>query len=249
LNKNKIMINLKFKLVLIVLYAFAGSLFAQDKFNYQPYVAGFEYIELVKGKDNVKLPLIIAFHYSAGTPTETIADYDSLKNPVRIILPKGNNTKRNGHSYFPTNYYEQESMARYTLAKITVDSIAKFVKAIEKKYKQKAIVSGISQGGDIAFLLAMYYPKLCKASFPFAAFIHQKFIEELKNKRVKKQVPIYLYQGESDKIIPVANTRKKVEEIGNSLKLKLYTYPNVEHEISVQMKMDYSKIIDEIIKQ
>ncbi|NOT93882.1 alpha/beta hydrolase [Ferruginibacter sp.] len=232
-------------ILLILLFAFNNTLIGQRKTTFQQSVNGYEYIEIVKGNSNEKLPLLIAFHYSGGNPSETIADYDSLKNPVRIIIPKGNYIKRNGFSYYPVDYYQKDSSAQFTLSKITVDSIAVFVKAIENKYKQKAIVTGISQGGDIAFLLAMYYSELCKASFPFAAVIHSTIIEELKNKPVKK-IPIYLFQGESDEIVPVSTTRKKLDSIGKKLQIKFYSYPNVGHDISLQMKIDYSKIIDKL---
>lgn len=236
---------MKYKWLLIFFCAFADTLFGQSKYNYRPPIEGFEYIEVVKGTDNKNLSLLIAFHYSSGNPSETIGDYDGLKKPVRIIIPKGNNKKRDGFSYYPIDYYQKDSLTQYLLAKITVDSIARFVKSVEIKYGQKAIVSGISQGGDIAFLLAKYYPELCKASFPFAAVIPSNTIQELKNKAVKK-VPIYLFQGESDKIVSVVSTRKKIKEIGKMLKISLHTYPNVGHEISSQMKTDYSKIMDQM---
>lgn len=237
---------MKHKLLLVVLCAFADTLFGQSKYTFQLSVEGFEYIEVVKGKDNGKLPLLIAFHYSGGNPIETIADYDSIKKPIRIIIPKGNYRKREGFSYYPTDYYQKDSLTQFSLSKITVDSIAKFVQSIEKKHKQKAIVSGISQGGDIAFLLAGYYPELCRAAFPFAAVIHYNNIRELKDKPLKKRIPIYIFQGESDIIVSVFSTKKKVEEIGNRLQIKLYTYSNVGHDISLQMKIDYSKIIDKM---
>ncbi|OJW33412.1 MAG: hypothetical protein BGO54_09140 [Sphingobacteriales bacterium 46-32] len=237
---------MKHNLLLVVLCAFAGTLSGQSNYTSTLSAEGFEYIEIVKGKDNGKLPLLIAFHYSGGNPIETIADYDSVKTPIRIIIPKGNYKKRDGFSYYPADYYQKDSLIQFSLSKITVDSIAKFVQTIERKYRQKAIVSGISQGGDIAFLLAVYYPDLCKAAFPFAAVIHYTSIQELKEKPAKKKIPIYLFQGESDKIVSVFSTKKKVEAIGNRLQIKLYTYPNLGHDISLQMKIDYSKIIDQI---
>lgn len=231
--------------MLILLCGFASTLFGQSEYSYQPRVAGFEYIEVARGNDNGDLPLLIAFHYSGGNPIETIADYDSLKKPTRIIIPRGNNKKRNGFSYYPVDYYQKDSLTQFNLSKITVDSIARFVQAVEKKYSRRAVVSGISQGGDIAFLLARYYPELCKAAFPLAAVIHPNIMQGLRSKPVK-QVPIYLFQGESDKIVSVVTTRKRVKEIGKRLKIELYTYPHVGHDISLQMKIDYSRLIDAI---
>lgn len=237
---------MKPKLLFLLCCAFVNTLFGQGKNEYQPRVAGFEYLEVVKGKDNGKLPLLIAFHYSSGNPQETLEDYDSLKIPIRIIIPKGNHKKREGFSYYPADYYQKDSLTQFALSKIAMDSIARFVQAIEKKYQQKAIVSGISQGGDIALLLARYHPTLCRASFPIAAVIHTNLIQELTPQPQKPKIPIHLFQGESDKIVSAVVTRKKVEAIGKRLRIKLYTYPNVGHEISREMKMDYSKMIDNL---
>lgn len=213
-------------------------------------LAGFQYLEMVRGKvtENEAYPLLIAFHYSSGRPEETIADYDSLKTPVRIIIPRGNHVKREGYSYFPVNYYKEDSTTQVKLSRKTLDSVAGFVKAIEASYHTKAVVSGISQGGDLAWLLAVYYPQLCKAAFPFAAFIHRQSFDDILKLPVN-EVPVYLYQGEADPIIAVDYTRAAVKKLGTKLTLKLSTYPGVKHDISGPMKKAYSLQIDKMLKQ
>lgn len=213
-------------------------------------LAGFQYLEVVKGKvgKHEAYPLLIAFHYSSGRPQETIADYDSLKTPVRIIIPRGNHAKRAGFSYFPVNYYKEDSATQVKLSRKTLDSLAVFVKAIEANYHTRAVVSGISQGGDLTWLLAVYYPRLCKAAFPFAGFIHRQSFAGILKLPVNK-VPVYLYQGEADPIIAVDYTRAAVKKLGTKLTLKLTTYPGVKHDISLSMKKDYSLLIDKMLKQ
>ncbi len=230
--------------ILIALIACTNTLLAQTKNEYRARLEGFEYVDVAKGPEIESLPLLIAFHYSSGNPLETIGDYDSIKTPLRIIIPKGNFKKRNGFSYYPTDYYKKDTLTQIGLSRITVDSISKFVQAIEMKYNQKAIVSGISQGGDIAFLLAIYHAELCRASFPLAAVIHSNIIKEVKRGSVK--IPIYLFQGEADEIVSVHFTRKKVKEIGDRLQLQLFTYRGVGHDISAEMKMDYSRLIEKV---
>lgn len=231
----------------ILAFFLTKQLHAQQVPPYQKAVAGFQYIETTNGSAKKNLPLIIAFHYSSGNPVATLADYEGLQHPARIIIPKGNYPKRDGYSYYPADYYQKDSLTQFSLAKKAVDSLAAFINAIEKTYKQKAIVTGISQGGDIALLLAVYYPQYCKASFPFAAVIHPGMIEYVKKNPVSK-IPICLFQGEADEIVKVETTRKKIKEIGESLQIDLFTYPGLGHDISPEMKTDYLKRIDELIR-
>lgn len=218
---------------------------AQVKNSWHTAVAGFEYYELIKGAGTSQLPLLIAFHYSSSNPEETIADYDSLKTAVRIIIPRGNYKKRSGYSYFPAAYYQEDSLTQLALLRQTIDSLAVFVDLMSKKFNTKALLSGISQGGDIALSLAVYYPRLCKASFPFAGYLHSQSYNKIIQGRFNK-TPVYLFQGEDDPIVAVSYTRLAVKKLGNELRLKLFTYPGVGHEISAKMKMDYSKLIDQI---
>lgn len=232
---------------LIIFLAAGFESRAQLAENLSSRLAGFEYFEVVKGKDHGDLPLLIVFHYSGGTPQETIADYDSLKNPVRIILPRGNYQKKQGFSYFPVDYYDQEPSLQYKLARKTVDSLARFVKALEKRYKGKAIISGISQGGDIALLLARFYPELFRASFPFAAVIPDKLAPGIKTNRAG-ELPVYMFQGENDTIVPLAVTQKKLKDLGKRMDIQLATYPGLGHGISKEMQTDFSILIDQYTK-
>lgn len=217
--------------------------YPQAPVKYQSEVAGFEYLEIVKGPDPGRLPLLIAFHYSGGTPLETVADFDSLKAPIRILIPKGNYSKRNGFSYFPVDYYQKDSVTQSAMAKVAVDSLAKFVRAMHQKYISKPVVIGISQGGDISLLLAKYYPTLCWVAVSIAPVIPFSIVE-LGGIRT----PVYLFQGENDPIVSVQTTRRKVAAIGKRMDIRLQTYPGVGHEISPQMKVDYSAIVDRLSK-
>jgi predicted esterase len=235
-------------LLLFFFLIFSYSVHSQELEIKKGKLAGFEYISVVKGIANGKLPLLIAFHYSGGNPTETLADFDQLKSAVRIIIPKGNYVKRNGFSYYPSDYYQKDSVTQYHLARRALDSLAKFVTLIEAEHQSIAIISGISQGGDLSFLLAKYYPNLCKATFPFAAVINSKIIQELKLQPVKK-IPIFLFHGEADPILPFSITQQKIREIGRKMKIRFFTYPGVGHEISPQMKIDCAVIMDKYLQQ
>src|SRR5688572_22002821 len=139
------------KKALSLFFVLSGFICSAQK-DYQ-LVAGFKYLEAVKGnaQPDDNLPIIIGFHFSSSNSQETAADYDSIKIPVRLILPQGNFRKREGYTYFPPDYYSKDSLTQMIIAKQTLDSIASFVKAIREKYKTKPIVAGFSQGGDLSF--------------------------------------------------------------------------------------------------
>lgn len=211
---------------------------------------GFTYLEAIKNTTAIEadLPVIIGFHYSSSTPQEAVNDYDQITSPVRIILPQGNFRKRTGYTYFPADYYSKDTLTQISISKHTVDSIANFVREIGKKYKRKPIVAGFSQGGDISFLLAIYYPELITAAFPFAGFVHRQRLADVKL-QTQKFVPIAIYQGEDDKIISVNYTRKMVKELSSYLKISVTTYPGLGHDFSDKMKQDYASRMTDFFRR
>jgi phospholipase/carboxylesterase len=232
-------------LSILVFYAFNSD--AQQDHRH---AAGFNYIEVVKNTDqtDADLPVIIGFHYSSSTPLEAADDYDQITFPVRIILPQGNFRKRKGYTYFPADYYTKDSLTQMTIAKQTVDSMAVFVETIVKKYNRKVVVAGFSQGGDISFLLAIYYPQLLKAAFPLAGFIHQQRLEEVKI-HTQQMVPIEIYQGVDDKIVSVIYTQRMVGMLRNYFRISLKPYPGLGHDFSLQMKKDYAKRMKDFLAE
>jgi predicted esterase len=205
---------------------------------------GFSYCETVRGEkvSGKKLPLVILFHYSSSTPEELLTYFDSLTTPVRIILPRGNHRKRSGYSYFAPDHYTKDSVTQALAVRRTADSIAVFVKAVGEKYKTLPVVSGISQGGDLSLLLALYYPELIKASFPIAGFVHRQVFVDFQ-KTPGKSVPVFIFQGEDDPIVSLKYIQKEVAVLSKSLKVSLFTYPKTGHDVSPEMKNEYSSLI------
>ncbi|RZL05696.1 MAG: hypothetical protein EOO89_25830 [Pedobacter sp.] len=235
--------------ILLMLIACLFCLEINAQTPVKKHAEGFAYEELVTGNTNNKdLPLLIAFHYSAGTPAESFKDYDALGLPVRIIVVKGSYVKRTGFSYFPVNYYSFDNATQVKLAKQTVDSLASFIKHITQLYKVKPVVSGISQGGDISFLLGIHYPELLRASFPFAAVIRPEAAEFVSS-AARNTLPIFAYQGEADKIVNVNDTREQVNKLKAYLNIQLTTYEGLGHDISPEMKKDYSLLMRKLLSK
>jgi pimeloyl-ACP methyl ester carboxylesterase len=234
----------------LLLFSILMSSEAQKPSEYQ-IVNGFRYLETVLNASNsteADLPVIIGFHYSSSTPQEAVGDYDQIKQPVRLILPQGNFRKRSGFSYFPPDYYIKDSLTQIGISKMTVDSIALFVKAIGDKFNRKPIVAGFSQGGDLSFLLAVYYPTLIRAAFPLAGFIHRQRWNDARLQG-QKETPIVIYLGEDDKIVSAAYSRQEVNALKTHFTISLKTYPALGHDFSPAMKKDYADLMIKVLNE
>lgn len=228
----------------LVLFSSAPPAFAEPRV-----LAGVTYEEVVLGTpvNSEPVPVLIAFHYSGGSASESIENYDQIVGPVRILVPLGAYPKRNGLSYFPIDYYQRSPEEQFRIARETVDALAPFLGAVIETYGVKPVVSGISQGGDISFLLAVYHPDLVAASFPFAAVIPEGLV--VPAERAALSGPsIHAMQGEADAIVDVAVTRVRVAELARSLPVRLTTYPDLGHDISPAMKADYTQMIQEALQ-
>ena len=212
-------------------------------------LAGVAYEETVRGEPapGQVLPLLIAFHYSGGSAAESFENYDGLAGPVRILVPLGTFPKRKGFSYFPVDYYERGAADRQRIARATIGRMAAFIRAATALYGSRPVVTGISQGGDISFLLAIDHPDLIVASFPFAPVIPDEPPPAARSADTRP--PIHVMQGETDPIVDVALTRRRVEALADRLPIRLTTYAGLGHDISPAMKRDYSRLIDAALRR
>jgi predicted esterase len=235
-------------LFLLSILASAEFCYAQPQACQYNKLEGFNYCEIVMGakSSDKNLPLVVVFHFSSSTPEEVRGYFDSLARPVRLILPRGNNRKRGGYSFFAPDHYSKDSVTQSLAVKKAVDSIALFLKGITQKYKTVPVVSGISQGGDLSFLLALYYPQLIKAAFPIAGFVHRHILDEFKKTDVK-QVPVFIFQGEDDPIVSLTYTQKQMKRLSELLNVSLFTYPKTGHEVSAPMKRQYSSLLNKCL--
>jgi phospholipase/carboxylesterase len=214
------------------------------------HLAGFNYAEVVLGDSSDKrLPVLIALHYSSSSTAEVFQFYDSIGTDMRIILPRGNYRKRQGHSWFPPDHYSKDSTTQIETTRHTVDSVAAFIRELYQKYPVKPVVSGLSQGGDISLLLALRYPQLLKASLPMLGFVHREAYTFLK-KSSTATIPIHLVHGEADKIVSINYVRKQTKYLQKIFKeITFSSYAGVEHDVTPAMERDYNTKLQAWLKR
>lgn len=237
-------------LLLIVLLFFSQNLIWSQ--NNTKELEGFRYQEIIANttSTNQKLPIIIGLHWMRSNPNEFYTFLKSIKSPVRILLLEGKYPFKEGFSFYPVepeNYYKMDADSKMKVLKDEGTKLAKFIKTIIKKYNpsKKPIIIGASQGGDLSYFIAIHHSNHIGLSCPLLATIDNRLIV----KKGKSKVQINAFHGEEDPIVNVNDAKKHIELLKiNSFNATINTYKEVKHDISDEMKSDFSKLIDSYLK-
>lgn len=207
--------------------------------------AGFRYLvfETAGAKPDAALPMIVGLHYSSARPEAMIEYFDQIDFPARIVLPQGAYTRRDGYSWFPTDYARLNAAQQDDAAFDAERKLSAFVDAATAKYatRGKPAVMGISYGGDLAFLLAIRHPDKVRASFPVAARFLPAWLPTT-NACKPRCPPIHAMHGDADTTVPMAPTQQAAAQLRKmGFDVGFESYPGVAHDFDARMKKDFSE--------
>lgn len=208
-------------------------------------VAGLRYLVFETGnaKPDATLPMIVGLHYSSAKPETMLEYFDQIDFPARIVLPQGAYTRRDGYSWFPSDYAQLSAAQQDVAAFDTERKLSAFVDAAAAKYatRGKPIVMGISYGGDLAFLLAIRHPDKVRAAFPVAARFLPAWMPKT-NTCKPHCPPIYAMHGDADTTVPMGPTQQASARLREmDFDVALEPYPGVAHDFDARMKNDFSE--------
>lgn len=223
---------------------FASSSFAADTVPpREAREAGYRYLvfETAGAKPEQTLPMIVGLHYSSAKPEAMLEYFDTLDFPARIVLPQGEYPRRDGYSWFPTDYAQRGQTEQDAAAFATEKKLAVFIEDVRKRYptRGKPAVMGISYGGDVSFLLAIRHPETVSAAFPIAARFLPTWMPAA-NTCKPHCPPIRAMHGDADTTVPMKPTRAaamKLKTLGYDVALT--PYPGVTHDFDARMERDF----------
>jgi len=130
----------------------------------------------------------------------------------------------------------------------TVAAAAEFVDHAMARYPidaRKLVVLGFSQGGVMAYNLAMRQPQRFAALVGISTWFPPELVEKAANREALQQLPTLIQHGSSDPAIDVARARQAVETL-RTLKMPLvYREYDCGHEINAQGLRDLSNFLTE----
>jgi len=92
-------------------------------------------------------------------------------------------------------------------------------------------IAGFSQGGALAYSLAILYPERVKALAGLASFLPNGAAKYLHHSSLK-DIPIFISHGSKDHIVPIARARQAVQQFDLAGALVHYCESDVGHKLS-----------------
>jgi phospholipase/carboxylesterase len=133
-----------------------------------------------------------------------------------------------------------------------VDQLMRFLDAALKRYPidaRKLIVMGFSQGGVMAYNLAIRHPERFAALVALSTWFPEELLECAGDRDALARPPALVQHGRADEAIEVSRARDSVERL-RTLKVQLtYREYDCGHEITVDAIRDLSNFLAEKVIQ
>jgi len=132
------------------------------------------------------------------------------------------------------------------------DRLMRFVDAAIERYpidRRKLIVMGFSQGGVMAYNLAIRHPERFAALVALSTWFPEELAEHAGNRDALAQLPVLVQHGRADNMIEISKARQSVERL-RPFKLPLvYREYDGGHEITMDAIQDLSAFLMEKVIQ
>lgn len=230
----------------------ASGVHAQASSPREEHAGGSRYLVFETGGAGPEdaLPLIVALHYSGAAPEVLVDAFTGLRVPARVVLPEGPHPRPQGKSWFPQGYGQRPAVEQAALTRESERRLFDVIGAVETRYpaRGKAIVTGVSYGGDLAFLLALDHPDHFRAAFPVAARLLPDWLPA-RPACAAGCPPLHALHGEDDATVPIGPTRAAVETLRErGFDASLTPYPGITHDFSVGMQADLRARIEALLR-
>ncbi|HNN93107.1 MAG TPA: dienelactone hydrolase family protein [Pseudomonadota bacterium] len=212
----------------------------------QGQIAGLRYIEQMTGgaRPEQPVPMIVALHPMGGDPAELGQLFSHYRRRARLILPYGHPS---GGLYIWYDSVRGDVAA--PIVRREVDRIVAALAAlvVARPTVGKPLVTGFSQGGIMAFALAVLHPDAVAAAFPISGLLPPSIYPSSALSSLPRPAtlpPIVAFHGAADLAVPTVSARASIAELRRAgYHAALREYAAVEHDISPQ---EEAEILEQI---
>jgi len=150
-----------------------------------------------------------------------------------------------GFGWFPMRMGSQPDESEIERA---AETASKFVDEALRRYPidpRKIVIAGFSQGGGMAYRLAIANPERFAALVAMSTWFPPGLAERAKNREALALMPTLVQHGRTDDMIEIGRARQSIEalrELGMPVQLREY---DCGHEITAESLQDLSKFLTE----
>lgn len=204
------------------------------------------YLEHVVGAaPEATLPMVIVIHGLGDRPGPHWLDLVQLKRPARVIMPEAPTPYLDGFSWFP---FRARGADPAELARGIGHAAELLGSALETLARRRPsvgrpLVTGFSQGGMLAFALALHRPERLRLALPISGMLPEPLWPA--KRAAAGAPPIVALHGTSDELVPFAPTERLVAHLqAHGYDATLQRYDGVGHHISDAMRERVSGALD-----
>lgn len=200
--------------------------------------AGLYYLETVVGAVPVDapLPLVVALHGLGDRPHPLEDPFFGTPDPVRVVQPRAPTPLGEGYTWLPHRVSAGRTRALARAAAATAARLVDFVDAVREARPTvgRPVVTGFSQGGILAFVLAVRHPAVFGASLPLSGWLPPPLWP--RDAPEGPLPPIRSMHGLADRVVPAGPTRRAVDHLARlGFPVELVEVPGVGHTRSPEM--------------
>ena len=199
------------------------------------------YEELITGGAAAEdaLPLVIGIHGLGDSPAGVREMAARFTGRARFVLPRAPTAYGPGFAWFPYHagrgtpqQYADGVGGAATLVAATIRAVR-----ASRPSLGKTIVTGFSQGGMIAYALAVQHADIVDAAIPIAGYLPMPLLPRAGT----PLATIRSLHGDADPIVPLARDEECVAALrALGADISLHTYPGVPHTMTEEMRVDLS---------
>ncbi|MBV1858112.1 MAG: dienelactone hydrolase family protein, partial [Nannocystaceae bacterium] len=209
------------------------------------------YVERILGdaKPHDTLPMIIAIHGLGDDPDNFAHLFDAYGGTARLILPQGvDATPEGGWSWFPIRARSKDVDALASGIKASADKLAVAIAALRKSRPTQGdpIVTGFSQGGMLAFALAVHHPNQVGFSIPVGGWLPPPLWPSAGP--TAEHPEVVALHGTADNAVPYEPTKEAIDAlVAKGYTVTLKSYEGVRHAIPPQEQTDLYDLLDDAL--
>jgi len=185
------------------------------------------------------LPLVVAIHGLAGDEHYFQRAFSKWRPRARLVFPRApDDRRRGGYSWFDLALMEDRPRIDDGDVRRSARMLVDMIEEIRAAHAtRKTIVVGFSQGGLLAYALAVHHPEALDLAVAVSAYLPATLIPGEAGKQ--KHPPVRAFHGGEDATIRpelALRTVQTLEKLG--LDVRLQVYPQAGHLISAGMLRD-----------